>query len=275
MKEHQLGERGMSSNKNNKKLSASAEDMANDQQSMPVFFRNPHALDSVRHAKASVRQSDFAFAEKTNSVPIVMKEFFDIARHYPIVFSLGDTPTALAVLGLEQTNYFVTPEHAWRPDHYIPAYVRQYPFVFLEQPGEERLYLTIDEGAPQFSDHLQNDGSALFTGDGKPTFVTENALKFCSMLYAQHKETREFGLWLKSHELLMPGQSDAKFVSGKTLKLEGFQIINEKAFSEVPEKAVLELRDKHWFAPTCFALAATSNWQRLLNLAESKSNPAA
>jgi hypothetical protein len=241
---------------------------------MPLFFRDPHLLDSARHANASVKPADYAFAERTNSVPIVVQEFFDVARHYPMVFTPGDTPVAVALLGLEQTNYFITPDRQWLSDHYIPAYVRQYPFLFLEQPDDDRLYLMVDEGAPHYSDGAQGDGS-LFTGDGKPTPITENALTFCSALYAQHKETKAFAKWLKSNELLMPSQSDATLATGKKLKLDGFQVIDATAFRRLPQKDVTELHRKGWMAPICFALASASNWQRLLNHAESQGKSAA
>jgi hypothetical protein len=242
---------------------------------MPLFFRDPHLLDSTRHAKASVKASDYAFAEQTNCVPIVIQEFFDMARHYPIVFTLGDTPTAVAILGLEQTNYFITPDHQWLPHHYIPAYVRQYPFLFLEQPNDDRLYLMVDEGAPHYTYGAENDASPLYTGDGKPTPVTDNALKFCSALFGQYKTTRALGEWLKAHDLLIPSHSDVHLATGKKFKLEGFQVINEKAFRQLPDKSILELRDKNWLAPLSFILAAASNWQRLLNHAESQGNTVA
>jgi hypothetical protein len=246
-----------------------------DPVSMPVFFRDPMPLDSRRHAKASVRTCDFAFAIQTNSVPIVLEEFFDAARHYPIVFSMGELPSPLAILGLERTNYFITREGSWEPHHYIPAYVRQYPFIFLEQTNEDRLYLAIDEAAPHFGNTVQAGASALYTEDGKPTPTTDNALNFCSALYAQHKATRQLGEWLKSNNLLVPSQSDAEFASGKVLKLEGFQIIDERAFNLLPEKPLLELRNKGWLSAIYIALAATSNWQHLLKQAEIQSNTAA
>ena len=238
------------SNKSNKALSSRKPESTHDPLSLPVLYRDPHPLDSNRHAKAAVRASDYAFAEQTNSVPIVIQEFFEVAKCYPIVFTLGETPMAVAILGLEQSNYFITKEHGWRPHHYIPAYVRQYPFIFLEQPGEDTLYLTIDECAPHFCYAPPEGASPLYTQDGKPTPVTENALQFCSALYAQHKATRELCQWLKDNDLLIPSQSDARLGSGKELKLGGFQIINEKAFNQLPERTLVKLRDKAGWPPS-------------------------
>ena len=45
--------------------------------SMPMFFRDPHPLSPARHAKASIRSSNYAFAKRANSVPIVLENLRD------------------------------------------------------------------------------------------------------------------------------------------------------------------------------------------------------
>ena len=43
-------------------------------------------------------------------------------------------PTPVALLGLDwrAATLFVEPAGAWRADTYIPAYIRAFPFVFVE-----------------------------------------------------------------------------------------------------------------------------------------------
>jgi len=66
-------------------------------------------------------------------------------RHYPIVFTGTGKPYPAAVLGLRvDQNLFIGPDGRWVEGIYVPAYVRRYPFVFIEAP-EDKLILAIDE----------------------------------------------------------------------------------------------------------------------------------
>jgi hypothetical protein len=235
---------------------------------LPLFFRDPRAIDASRHAHAAVRPgSAFDFARHTNSIPLNTIEFMEAARYYPIVFTYGDTPSPVAIVGLERENYFVEADHSWKKNVYIPAYVRQYPFVFFEKPEEKKFYLCIDEGSPHFSPTLKEGAQPLYQEDGKPAAITDNALKFCTAFYNHYLITRHFCTDLKAHNLLVPYQSEAKLSDGRKISLAGFQMIDEKALNELPDQVFLEFRKKGWLPFLYFSLASTSNWKRLTELA--------
>ena len=51
-------------------------------------------------------------------------------------------------LGLgEGSNLFVEPDGSWRKDSYVPAYVRAFPFIFVEDPNSKTVYVGMEEGA--------------------------------------------------------------------------------------------------------------------------------
>ena len=69
--------------------------------SLPLFYQQPRPLDRVRHAAARLREpADLAFAAPANNLPILIEEFAHAGHAYPIVFTLGDVPTPVALLGL-------------------------------------------------------------------------------------------------------------------------------------------------------------------------------
>ena len=112
---------------------------------LPLFFKKPAPLDLKRHAKAGLLPSqDIAFAATTNSIIINAIEFFEATRQYPIVFTQAETPLPAVIVGLEQKNYFVNDKGRWKEDAYIPAYVRKYPFVFMDVPERNEFLLCID-----------------------------------------------------------------------------------------------------------------------------------
>ena len=116
-----------------------------------MFYERVVALNDQAHAKLKVRPAiSFAYAARTNSVPLLASEFFDAAREYPIVFARGETgPVPAALLGLrEAENLFVDRDGRWDA-RYVPAFVRRYPFV----PGKGangELLVCIDEASECF-----------------------------------------------------------------------------------------------------------------------------
>ncbi len=238
---------------------------------LPLLYRRPVALDALRHLQASIStETDYSFAKSTNSLPLNAIEFVEAAKTYPIVFSGGDVPMPVAIVGLEQENYFVKKDNSWQKNTYIPAYVRQYPFIFSENPKDKKLYLCVDEATPRFSKAQQGEANMLYNKQGDPTEFTRNAMKFCTSFYQHHLVTRNFCADLRAHKLLQPYHSEAILSSGKKAKLSGFQMIDEKVLNELPNKAFLALRDKGWMPFIYLALASVSNWKMLAAM-ESKS----
>ncbi len=234
---------------------------------LPLLYKLPSTLDKVRHAQASIRAShDFSFVKSTNSLPLNTIEFIEAAKTYPIVFTSDANPLPVAIVGLEKDNYFVKPNNSWQDGAYIPAYVRQYPFIFFERSEEKKFYLCVDEASPQFSATTVDNASPLYTKDGQPTEFTNNALKFCTNFYQHHLITRNFCADLKEHKLLQPYQSEITLSSGRKTQLSGFQMINEKAFNSLPDKVYLSFRRKGWIPFIYFSLASTSNWKNLAEL---------
>lgn len=234
---------------------------------LPLLYKLPTMLDAVRHVQASVRpSSDFSFARPTNSLPLNTIEFIDAAKTYPIVFTDNDLTLPVAIVGLEQQNYFVRPDNSWQEGAYIPAYVRQYPFIFFENTWEKKFYLCVDEAAPHFSATGMEYAHPLYTGSGAPTEFTNNALKFCTAFYQHHLITRNFCADLQEHKLLRPYQSEITLTSGRKTQLSGFLMIDENALNSLPNKTYLSLRDKGWIPFIYLALASTSNWKNLVAL---------
>jgi hypothetical protein len=235
---------------------------------LPLFFSAPRALESGRHAKATVAPgADYGFARATNSLPLDAIEFIEASKQYPIVFTGGAQPIPVAVVGLEQANYFVDKEGKWTTDAYIPAYVRQYPFVFFERAEEKKFYLCIDEAASNFSLEGTKEGAALYGENGQPSDLTKNALQFCTSYYNHHLITRNLMEDLTKHGLLAPYHSEATLNSGRKVSLSGFQIIDEKKLNALPDDVYLEFRKKGWLAFIYMALASITNWKMLVTKA--------
>lgn len=235
---------------------------------LPLFYKDPHPLSAERHAgKSLVRDGGYGFARATNVMPLNMVEFGMAARSYPIVFTPEDPPAAVAILGLRQgQNLFVGPSGEWRLNHYIPAYGRRYPFIFMTHREREQFVLCVDEASELVVD---GDANPFFT-DGQATEVVQSALRFCSAYQSHYDNTRAFAQALVEHDLLETHRIDVKAAGGEPLSLAGFRVINEARFRELPDKTFLEFRKQGWLPAIYHHLQSGSNWGSLVNLEDQR-----
>lgn len=203
-----------------------------------MFYERVVALNDQTHAKLKVRPaSSFAYAAKTNSVPLLASEFFECAREYPIVFALGDTgPVPAALLGLrEGENLYVDADGKWDA-RYVPAFVRRYPFV----PGkgaQGELLVCIDEASPCFD---SEQGDALFVA-GKPAAPLEHAMKFLAEFHQSAASTELLGRRLQELGLLRQADSVAQLNDGSQFRLNGLNVVDESKLRELRPDTVQEL----------------------------------
>jgi hypothetical protein len=232
--------------------------------SLPLFYQQPRPLDRVRHATARLREpADIGFAASANNLPVLIEEFAHAGHSYPIVFTLGDVPTPVALLGLrDRQNLFLRQRDGtwtWAADTYIPAYVRRYPLILMETQIAGEFTVCIDEAA-------EGAGEPLFTAEGELSETGKNAISFCQAYQNQIVATVEFTTALKKHDLLEQNQAEIKLASGETLNLNGFLTVSQKKFDELPDDVYLEFRRKGWIALIHLHLASVLNWERLVAL---------
>ncbi|HEY4078916.1 MAG TPA: SapC family protein [Rhizomicrobium sp.] len=230
----------------------------------PLFYQKPEALNAGRHGDLRLRQTgDFAFARKTNSLQITASEFGAVARNFPIVFA-GDEHYPAAVLGLDIENLFVDDAGKWAENAYVPAYVRRYPFAFISFDDGKQFALGVDRASAQLITDEDDKSVALFA-DGKPTQITDDALRFCIAFQNDHAVTKTFVQALAEQNLLVEVQYAAPMAMGKYISLKGFQVVDANRFQNLPDAVVLDWHRKGWLGLVQFHLASQEHWKALTN----------
>jgi len=229
-----------------------------------LFYQCPEALTPAQHGTLQLKkEGDFGFARLSNSVAITSTEFVAAMRSYPIVFATqGAHP--LAVLGLEQTNLFVEENGHWRAGHYVPAYMRRYPFVFIAHPDGKQFVLGIDRACKRLTEKSEN-ALPLFE-DGKPALVTQEALRFCGAFQTDHGFTMAFAQALEEQKLLIDNQAQAQLPGGRMVNLQGFRVMDRQKFASLPEAVVVDWHRKGWLALVHYHLASLERFTALLEL---------
>ena len=202
---------------------------------LPLFYNGLEPLSSNVHASFKTRAADSApFLAQAHAIPITIDEFAACQRFYPIVFSTGENPVPLALMGLnEGTNVFVDAEGKLLTETYVPAYIRRYPFMLARlRPDAEELSLCFDPTSGLVGEF--EDGNALFDGE-TPSDVTNQVLKFCEEFEMSAQRTNAFMKELKESELLIDGEvSIQPSDSQQPFVYRGFQMVDEQ-----------KLRDAH------------------------------
>lgn len=217
------------------------------QPQLPLFYKDLLPLNSRDHKNWKIKPfADAGFIGQTHALPVTVDELIDAQRDFPIVFSAGDNPVPLALMGLnEGVNTFVDAEGKINENVYLPAYTRRYPFMLARlQPGAEELSLCFDPSAGVVGDFAEGD--ALFDENGEPSQVTQGILDFCQKFEESGSRTKAFMDELAKHDLLMDGEiaitrndkPDQPFI------YRGFRMVDENKLRELPA-ATLETLNKN------------------------------
>lgn len=239
------------------------------------FYQKPEPLSREAHGKLGVKRIEkpMLFASTTHVVPITLGEFAQVALDYPIVFA-GDDNVPLAVMGLRPNeNLFVSEDGEFEPDCYIPAFIRRYPFVFAEDPANDRFVACIDVEAAS----VQENADFPFFENGEPTKFTTDAIEFLKLFEQQRRQTQLFVEAMKELDFFetrtvnfQPTNADGS--QGEPNKIADYVGLSGAKLEELSADKLVELRDNGAFASVLIQNLSTNNWQRLINRA-SRRNP--
>lgn len=231
---------------------------------MPLFYSRPRPLDRESDANLFIsRPKNFNFAGKTNAIPLLADEFPMASAYYPIVFADGPTPVPAAIVGLNNDkNLMLDAKGQWRDGAYIPAYVRRYPFILMEEPTQKQLVLCMDEASELFGP----SGDFKLFEDGKPSEFTQGAMEFCAGLRQQGEGTDAFVKALKEYDLLQSHDTAITLPNGTQMQLKGFLIVDPQKFDSLPDNIYLEWRRKGWVGLVYAHLLSSHRWQYLAGL---------
>lgn len=197
---------------------------------LPLLYGGLEALNSAQHGNMKLKRlQTIPQVGRVHAVPITLEEFVHAQRDYPIIFSAGENPVPLALMGLnEGVNTFLDADGLpIDKSTYMPAYLRRYPFLLAKlQPESDDLSLCFD---PTSGGIVEGDeGEALFE-NGEPTELTRNILQFCEQFEIAGQRTQAFMNELQSAGLLMEGEVsiqpdnvDQPFI------YRGFQMVDEE-----------------------------------------------
>ena len=206
-----------------------------------LVYENAVPVSRQRHKEWSVKTgSDYSFARKVNSVPLMVGEFASAAPEYPVVFAgTKDEVVPAVLLGFrDQENLYVDQQGGWKAK-YIPAFLRRYPFVFASHADAQNFTLCIDES---FSGcNTEGRGERLFDSTGEQTQYVKTVLGFLQAYQQQFQRTQALCRKLRDLDLLEPMQAQVSLPAGQRITLGGFFAVNRDRLKGLPAETLSEL----------------------------------
>ena len=193
-----------------------------------LFYKNAVPVSSEKHANTCVKSgSDFSFAKKVNSVPLVASEFAEAGAEFPIVFAgEGENIVPTAVLGaMGSENAYILEDGTWSA-RYVPSFIRRYPFVFSHQTAEGQLILHVDETFEGVN--TDGRGERLFDSDGNQTQYLKNVLAFLQDYQLKFNRSQVYCKRLAENDLLRPMEAQFTLPGGERRSLTGFLTVDRE-----------------------------------------------
>jgi hypothetical protein len=202
--------------------------------SLPIFYNGLVPLNSNEHENFRLRPTETApYLKNQHAVPLTIDEFVSAQRFVPIIFSAGDEPVPLALMGLnEGVNTFLDDDGKLRGPAYVPAYVRRYPWMLAKlRPDSDDLSLCFDPTADMIGAFEEGE---LLLEDKQPTELTQNILKFCEEFEQSAHRTSLFMKELAEMDLLMDGEVAIQMPGNdKPFVYRGFRMVNEEKLRDM------------------------------------------
>ena len=234
-----------------------------ENQTLPLFYQRPVALDSEIHKTATIAPSpgQLSFAANTHSVILAGVEFAEACREFPIIFTALDNGqiVPVALLGLKANeNLFVNEAGEWR-GNYIPAYIRRYPFINTEGDNQQ-LVVCVDEAYDGFN---APGGQPLFENN-EPTPYMKQVMALLEDYYGQMKNTEAFGQHLNQLGLFKQMDANINLNDGRSFNLTGLLVVDEQKMQQLDKDAVDALFRSGALALVYAHLLSLSNMTRLM-----------
>lgn len=227
------------------------------------MYKKLEAINKNEHKNKGIKEvANLEYSKELINAPIAASEFFEACKNYPIFFAKEKDGKwfASVLLGYKQgKNIFVDEKGVWKELHYIPAFIRSYPFILVNQEKKEELILAVD------GEYLSEnkDAKKLFDEKGENSEFLNSVLTFLNQFHTDSLATAKFVKQLSDLELLEEKSVIIARNKDDKYNLNGFYIINEEKLKNLSEDKKKEICTQNLYPLITAHLISLSNIQKI------------
>ena len=227
------------------------------------MYKQPQIINQEQHKTKALKEINALPQTKGMiSSPIGFNEFYEACRDYPIFFAKDKDNKwfSTALLGYKEgENLFVDKKGKWKELHYIPAFIRGFPFILVNQENKKEMVVSID------SEYLDEKKSSkkLFDENGNNSEFLNNVIGFLNQYYTDSLSANEFIKQLETWELLEEKVVNITNSKKEKFTLGGFFIVNEEKLKHLSKKKKDDICAKDAYSLITAHLISLSNIQKL------------
>jgi len=196
--------------------------------------------------------TDYTYAKDLTSSIITIDEVYEACKSLSIFFQINEkNKNLVAILGAKYNN-FVNKEGKWEKNIYIPAYIRRYPFIFIEK--DNNLILAYDEESKAVN---TKEGKTLFN-DNEPTQFTQKILDFMKEYQISYTKTQKLIEEIEKLDIL-----EDVVLTINNNKLTGIKKVNEDKLNNLEDNKLLEITKNGIYKFIIAHLISLSNINKL------------
>lgn len=242
---------------------ASDKTVQDNDSSLDMYGEITLLLSSSHGDLRFARPERYPSAAGMTSVILAGSECAEAAPDYPLVFAQQKGRRSVhAVTGYSAgENLFVGENGEWRRDTYVPAYVRRYPFIVIEDPEVQKFMLAADLSSDVIG---KEEGDPLFE-NGEPSETAKNALAFCTSYHHELVEAEKLIDQIADLGILVERNADLILPDESKHQITGFQIVDEEKFKDLSGVDFLSLRRSNALPLIYAHLISMRNWRKLID----------
>lgn len=207
------------------------------------------ALNAKEHGGLSYHTDTFI---KAPIAEIVASEALACEKDFVIVFSNDIVPRMVVLFG-KDTNILIDKNFKG----YIPATVKNYPFVLSELNGD--YILCVDIEAPQLKG---KKGEKLFVNE-EPSDFLKKAIEVMKVFNKEVLKTQAIMQDFKKAGILINKELSADIEGKKTTLVKGFSIVSRKKLNELDDATLADFARKGYIELINSHLRSLSNFESL------------
>jgi hypothetical protein len=231
-----------------------------------ALYRDPVLLEPVKHRHLKMAKlTDHGMAAAMQASFLAVAEFTSAAREFVIVF-MRDTidgklqAEPIALLGVAPGENLYVDGTRWDA-HYVPAFIRRYPYWLTTVQGVEAPVVMIDQAWSGFS---EAEGDPLYEDDGKPAPRLAEAIEFMEQFEIEVSRTLGFCARLTELGLLREMSASVTLADGRQIALDGLLTVDDAKLQALPDAQVLEMHRNGMLGLVHAHLLSLANMQALV-----------